>query len=269
MFIRAPSPNRILQSRAAVASSLLSEHRFTDIAITMSSRGRGNQGPFRQSFKRTYTGSLIPGPAIVARNTFKYKPLSGNSSIRILTLHPGVRADPLVAHLAEEDLEDLEAPYEAVSYVWGTGTRCAEMRCRHAVQGEETILPLTESIDDALQRLRFPDRPRRLWADQICINQADVGERSQQVRLMNAIYKGARRVLVWLGRDPEGVAPDAVRMVGYLHSVFRDDDAHEEFRKRHSEQLASQSQEPWVPLSKLTKLSWVSLLCLFSFPHLT
>lgn len=224
---------------------------------------RASSFPFRQrrqdqSLKRTHTGSLVPGPEILARNTFKYKPLSGDSSIRILTLDAGVRGDPLVAHLAEEELGDLEAPYEAVSYVWGTGARCAELRCRDAADGDETILPLTESIDDALQRLRLPDRPRRLWADQICINQADVAERSQQVRLMNAIYKGAQRVLVWLGRDPEGVAPEAVRMVRYLHGVFQDEEAHKEFRKRHSEELVSQSQEPWVPLSKLTKLPWVS-----------
>lgn len=223
---------------------------------------REQQNPLR----RTATGSLLPGPAISARNTFAYTPLGSDSSIRILTLQPGVRGDPLVARLAEEELPSLAAPYEAVSYVWGTGTRCAELRCGHGAQGggggggggDELILPLTESIDDALQRLRLPDRPRRLWADQICINQADVAERSQQVRLMNAIYKGAERVLVWLGRDPEGVAGDAVRMVEYLHGVFRDEKAHEEFRRRHSEELGSQSQEPWVPLSKLTKLPWVS-----------
>ena len=230
---------------------------------------REQQNPLR----RTATGSLLPGPAISARNTFAYTPLSSDSSVRILTLQPGIRGDPLVAHLAEEELQSLAAPYEAVSYVWGTGTRCAELRCSgHDPQGggaegggggggdkEHLILPLTESIDDALQRLRLPDRPRRLWADQICINQADVAERSQQVRLMNAIYKGAERVLVWLGRDPEGVAGDAVRMVEYLDGVFRDEKAHEEFRRRHSEELGSQSQEPWVPLSKLTKLPWVSL----------
>ena len=223
---------------------------------------------------RTSTASTIPGPEIEARNTFTYSPLSGETSIRILTLAPGVRGDPLVARLGNEELGDLEAPYEAISYVWGTGTRCSELRCHDGYgchhdkgfgsgdDGSSSILPLTQSIDDALERLRLPDRPRRLWADQICINQADVAERSQQVRLMNEIYRGAARVLVWLGRDEEGVAQDAVRMVSYLHGVFQDEAAHDEFRRAHSEELVSQSEEPWVPLSKLTKLPWVS-------PHLS
>jgi hypothetical protein len=37
------------------------------------------------------------------------------------------------------------------------------------------------------------------WADSICINQADVHERSSQVRLMNTIYRSAEMVAIWLG----------------------------------------------------------------------
>jgi hypothetical protein len=37
--------------------------------------------------------------------------------------------------------------------------------------------------------------------DAICINQEDVRERGHQVRLMRAIYKNAKRVLIWIGKD--------------------------------------------------------------------
>lgn len=44
-------------------------------------------------------------------------------------------------------------------------------------------------------------RTAYLWADSLCINQADVSERSHQVNLMGAIYKSAESVLVWLGPE--------------------------------------------------------------------
>jgi hypothetical protein len=121
------------------------------------------------------------------------------------------------------------------------------------------LLPLTTSIHGALQRMRHPTLLRRLWADQICINQNDLPERSLQVSLMNAIYKGAKHILVWLGPDHEGVAQEAVRMTHYLHDVFEDEEKHVAFRLAHSEGLLQQDQDLWVPFSKLTKLQWVSI----------
>jgi len=40
-----------------------------------------------------------------------------------------------------------------------------------------------------------------LWVDAICINQADIQERSNQVAMMLDMYKNARKTLVWLGED--------------------------------------------------------------------
>lgn len=45
------------------------------------------------------------------------------------------------------------------------------------------------------------DAEHLLWIDAICINQDDLDERSQQVRLMKNIYSTAGRVLVWLGEQ--------------------------------------------------------------------
>ncbi|KAH0496270.1 hypothetical protein TgHK011_003641 [Trichoderma gracile] len=185
---------------------------------------------------------------------YVYKPIKGTKSVRFLILQPGSGSDPLVGGLQLGSLDPADAaelpPYEAISYVWGTSDRLFTLLCDGAV------LPLTQSIRDALVRVRLPDRARRLWADQICINQDDVAERSQQVKLMNAVYKNASKVLVWLGRDVDGVAADAVRMVHHLDEVFRDDEAHEAFKIAHEEHLAMQSAERWVPLAKLTKLPW-------------
>ncbi|KAK5997802.1 Heterokaryon incompatibility 6-like protein [Cladobotryum mycophilum] len=188
-------------------------------------------------------------PLSRARPPFQYLPLRDDQSIRILTLEPGSGANPLVGSLGTEQLGS-RPEYEAISYVWGTGGRHSELVCDGAA------LPLTQSIYDALCRVRHATETRRLWADQICINQDDIPERSQQVKLMNAVYKNARRVLVWLGRDLDGVARDAVSMIHRLNDVFGDEEAHRAFRVEHSENLAKQTKEPWIPISKLTKLPW-------------
>jgi hypothetical protein len=60
-------------------------------------------------------------------------------------------------------------------------------------------MPLTQSLSNALVRLRYPSRDRKLWADGLCINQADNKEKGTQVTLMPKIYTYAQKVLVDLG----------------------------------------------------------------------
>lgn len=202
---------------------------------------QGNQAPVPARIETSLSGN----------SAFEYSPFEDNFSVRILTLAPGTGDDALVGSLSVENL-DVNPRYEAISYVWGTEGRCAGILCNGRP------LPLTTSIEGALRRLRHATQPRRLWADQICINQDDIAERSRQVSLMNSIYKGAEHVLVWLGPDDERVADDAVSMIHHLRDVFADDELHESFRLAHSEELLQQDQSLWVPLSKLTKLPWVS-----------
>ncbi|KAH7133333.1 heterokaryon incompatibility protein-domain-containing protein [Dactylonectria estremocensis] len=200
---------------------------------------QGNQAPVPARIETSLSGN----------SAFEYSPFEDNFSVRILTLAPGTGDDALVGSLSVENL-DVNPRYEAISYVWGTEGRCAGILCNGRP------LPLTTSIEGALRRLRHATQPRRLWADQICINQDDIAERSRQVSLMNSIYKGAEHVLVWLGPDDERVADDAVSMIHHLRDVFADDELHESFRLAHSEELLQQDQSLWVPLSKLTKLPW-------------
>ena len=70
------------------------------------------------------------------------------------------------------------------------------------------------NLNDALRHLRnysdpSPKRSREqpqtivLWIDSICVNQESSSEKSSQVRMMAKIYKYAKSVFVWLGREGE------------------------------------------------------------------
>lgn len=51
-----------------------------------------------------------------------------------------------------------------------------------------------------------------MWID-VCVNQEDLEERSQQVRLMKDIYSQTWQVVVWLGEDHEAHADMAIRVL--------------------------------------------------------
>lgn len=86
-----------------------------------------------------------------------------------------------------------ETPYEALSYAWGI-----EM-CPDEVLLDGCALQITHNLDIALRHLRHTVDTKTMWIDALCINQADVVERSSQVQLMNRIYATAERTIVWLG----------------------------------------------------------------------
>lgn len=55
-----------------------------------------------------------------------------------------------------------------------------------------------------------------LWIDSVCINQADLAEKSSQVNLMGQIYKKAARVIVWLGKDSRGDHKEVEKSICHL-----------------------------------------------------
>ena len=62
---------------------------------------------------------------------------------------------------------------------------------------------ITRNLYSALSDLRHDNKPRVLWVDAVCINQADIDERNQKIRLMRKIYEKAKVVSVWLGAEAQ------------------------------------------------------------------
>ena len=144
--------------------------------------------------------------------------------IRICLIHPGAFEDPIKCILRTVSLND-GPQYETLSYAWGAPV------LDHTVLVDGAVLNVTKNLHNALQYLRRQQRPfsedgyessgnsafktdvttsswdpeasRVLWADAVCINQADVDERASQVNLMGDVYRRGIRLHVWIGTAEE------------------------------------------------------------------
>lgn len=126
--------------------------------------------------------------------TYKETPVElGTKHIRLLYLQPAQdRRDPLRCRLEVVSLED-PPKYFTLSYCWGKRREVRPLGI------EDQYLSVSDSVDDALRSVRALD-VRRIWVDQICINQKDLSERNDQILLMKDIYSASRECFVYLGK---------------------------------------------------------------------
>lgn len=93
----------------------------------------------------------------------------------------------------------------ALSYTWGkpTPTRNVAVDGASMEVGQNLFDFLNAYTTElwGMDDIEFK-KPVFFWIDQLCINQEDPIERSDQVRIMHKIYKQAKNVLIWLGCDP-------------------------------------------------------------------
>lgn len=141
---------------------------------------------------------------------YTYAPLA-DSQIRFLRIQRHAATLQLVC-----DLERVVVPfgdgYTALSYTWGDLTPTRSV----LIEGRNHDVP--QNLFDFFQAylVAHPGGSSyngNLWVDQICINQLDHDERSQQVSMMDKIFRSASKVLIWLGCEPTMV--EAARQVRY------------------------------------------------------
>ncbi|RWA10708.1 hypothetical protein EKO27_g4385 [Xylaria grammica] len=98
-----------------------------------------------------------------------------------------------------------------------TGDRCPDYRClsytwgspdpRQQVLINERRFEIGPNLFDFLQIFSahyLSECEDYIWIDQLCIDQSNVAERTQQVSMMNTIYSEAKEVAVWLGPSANG-----------------------------------------------------------------
>ncbi|KAK7998375.1 hypothetical protein PG989_006415 [Apiospora arundinis] len=160
--------------------------------------------------KRNWLAALLPGDVIQIIPRAKFQGwvnivgeahiTNTSDEIRVLHLQPAVdHDDPLLCSLHHLRLGQ-GGDFEPLSYCWGDADEMEEITIdAEAVGGVLRAIPVAQSIAKALRELRLPHKPRRLWIDQLCINQNDRKEKTQQVGLMARVYSEASMVHIWLG----------------------------------------------------------------------
>lgn len=132
-----------------------------------------------------------------------FRALTDRHETRVFHLNAAQPQDPLIGRLEHVTL-DIPPPYEALSYEWGHA-----VKSRSITLQDGSVLPITESLHDALRDLRHNEErwgPRTLWVDAICINQENIEELQDQVSIMGEIYRQARRVITYLGPERDNSA---------------------------------------------------------------
>jgi hypothetical protein len=122
--------------------------------------------------------------------------------------HPSNSFDHSLYESFNPDLyPDYEPNYDALSYTWGSpDTPQVALVGSGSFESSTRIMKIGANLALALRYLRYTRKPRTLWVDAICINQADELERNHQVKFMASIYSMAHQVVIWLG--PESTSSD-------------------------------------------------------------
>ena len=146
---------------------------------------------------------------------FQYDRTLDSRNIRLLRLLPGKGSKQIHCRLYERTLH-YKLHYKALSYVWGDPSETRNIYCN------DKVFQVTSNLFNALWQLRENGSYGYLWIDAICINQSNVEEKTDQMRMMMNIYKQADVVIIWLGEqlETDQVAIDLAKQIYNAAQTF-------------------------------------------------
>ncbi|KAF1916463.1 heterokaryon incompatibility protein-domain-containing protein [Ampelomyces quisqualis] len=136
-----------------------------------------------------------PSQTPTETRSFAHKPLDETKpSLRLVTVASELSSDGSIQCYVSHSTLD-RASYVCLSYRWGDPGHLTQIHINGAP------FHVRRNVYD------FLDMVRRMpttfyWIDAICIDQANVSERSHQVAHMGRIFSGAFLVYLWLGKMP-------------------------------------------------------------------
>ncbi|KAK8034738.1 HET domain-containing protein [Apiospora rasikravindrae] len=143
------------------------------------------------------------------------------NEIRLIRINPGQRQDDVSCQLETVSL-DRRPKYDTLSYNWGG------CRNRSTISVNDQLVRVSANLIDALRCVRHARKTITLWADALCIDQSNEGEKNQQVALMGQIYRQGRQTWISLGQPDADWAngewspcPVADQNVGRLKRLVR------------------------------------------------
>lgn len=128
--------------------------------------------------------------------------------IRMLTLLPGPPGSVVRCTLEKTGLIN-PTKYAALSYCWGDSKAVTNIIVN------DVEYPVTVNLADALHELRSLN-VTRVWADALCINQADEEEKGHQIEYMKHIYSRSEEAYAWTGKNESGVSGEAIYFLQVL-----------------------------------------------------
>ncbi|KAI0533658.1 heterokaryon incompatibility protein-domain-containing protein [Xylaria digitata] len=194
-----------------------------------------------------------------------YRPI-GPDSIRLFQINKHTKG-VISGRLEVFDLSQLPA-YHNLGYCWSIQENTIPVE----IDGE--ILCVSPNLGDGLKRLQDVAEENDktfqsiswLWIDQLCINERDVKERSEQVQLMGSIYKRSVRTLIWLGNGSVS-SSNAWLLIDQIYAVFKRENPKAQTLadiplKVYSDSefavsgLPDWAHPPWEELRNLLRIPW-------------
>jgi hypothetical protein len=178
-----------------------------------------------------------------------HPPLPSPTSIRVLRFEVLSDSDDILGHFTTIDLDDSNHPkYEALSYAWGESKLVTWI----TFEDLEMTIDINQNLREGLKRLHRDGQTTLIWIDAICIDQRNVEERNQQVRLMGRVYAEATQVKIWLGPGDDQVMLAAFDLLKGCANLLSDEsDGKETFEKMCDIPLSNLPEEMAVSMAKL------------------
>lgn len=140
--------------------------------------------------------------------------------IRLIYIQPARSfEDPVVCELKCCCLTDTELQYTTLSYCWGQPAFDSTLICNNIA------VHITANLHYALRRVRQASFGLPIWVDQICIDQSNLQERSEQIQIMISIYRGSKRLFIYIGEE-DGTTDAAF---GFLQQMLQELTTHDGF----------------------------------------
>lgn len=194
------------------------------------------------------------GNSIRWTESFEYTSLElTGTSIRVLEVLPRTAPVQLVScRLTHQPLND--GTHIALSYTWGPREPKFPIEINNTLFFVRANLLNFFTHADVIGKL--------LWIDAICIDQSNTAERVRQVHLMDKIYSRAKKVIVWLGCEDEGIR-EALKQAADDHDTNEEfDDVNYDHPNRPKTFLDEAVQTDWHPF-------WNSYERMCSLPYWT
>jgi len=155
--------------------------------------------------------------------------------------------------------------YETLSYCWGTSSDVHTISCN----GQR--LRVTQTLHRAMHALLTPGKSRLVWIDQLCINQHDDTEKTQQVSIMRDIYQRSALTIAWVG-NADYHTDAALEAAHRIAMAMTSDSVLKTLKETHGGPWSAHSMDTFVEYrngwgdAKPSRSEWTALSVLLGRP---